>query len=186
MKAYMSLGVGKSHCVCVCRKNQIVDSKKECVRRLKLILDTKTGEKIKRKQLAIPVLRQSFGISDWYQEEIQKLDRKTRKVIAIHGHHYPTAEIDHIHVPIEESGRKILQIEGSYIAEVVKLMEYIESNEDPPIQIVRRQQHYRNSKLLQTVNNSTKSFQSETKQIKSIIVQNIKNGTKKDAWIIIA
>jgi hypothetical protein len=29
--------------------------------------------------LAIPVLRYSFGIINWHQEEIQKLDRKTEK-----------------------------------------------------------------------------------------------------------
>jgi hypothetical protein len=29
--------------------------------------------------LAIPVLRYSFGIINWHQEEIQKLDRKTKE-----------------------------------------------------------------------------------------------------------
>jgi hypothetical protein len=28
--------------------------------------------------LAVPVLRYSFGIINWHQEEIQKLDSKTR------------------------------------------------------------------------------------------------------------
>jgi hypothetical protein len=41
-------------------------------------------------------------------------------------------------------------------------------------QIVRTHQHNTNSALLQTANKFKKSFQSETKQIKNIITQNLK------------
>jgi phosphopentomutase len=53
-------------------------------------------------------------------------------------------------------------------------MEYVESKEDPLIQIVRTHEHNTNSALLQTANKCNKSFQSETKQIKNIIARNIK------------
>jgi hypothetical protein len=43
-----------------------------------------------------------------------------------------------------------MQIEA-YIATVMKLMEYVESNEDALIHIVRIHQHHTNSTLLQTV-----------------------------------
>jgi len=33
--------------------------------------------------LAVPVLRNDFGIVNWHQEELQKLDRKTRKLLTI-------------------------------------------------------------------------------------------------------
>jgi hypothetical protein len=45
--------------------------------------------------LTIPVLRYIFGIINWHQEEIQKLDRKTRKMLTIHGQDHPRAETDH-------------------------------------------------------------------------------------------
>jgi hypothetical protein len=67
-----------------------------------------------------------------------------------------------------------MQVEGAYIAETVNLVEYVENKEDPMIQIVRTHQHNTNSALLQTANRFQKSFQSETKQIKNIITQNIK------------
>jgi hypothetical protein len=51
-------------------------------------------------------------------------------------------------------------------------VEYVESKENPLIQIVRTHQHNKNSALLQTANKFKKSFQSETKQIKNI-TQNI-------------
>jgi hypothetical protein len=34
--------------------------------------------------LAVPVLGYSFGIINWHQQEIQKLDGKTRKMVTIH------------------------------------------------------------------------------------------------------
>jgi hypothetical protein len=49
--------------------------------------------------LVIPVLRYSFGIINWHKEEIQKLDRKTRKMLTIHGQRHPKADIDRLYVP---------------------------------------------------------------------------------------
>jgi hypothetical protein len=45
--------------------------------------------------LPVPFLRYRFGIN-WPQEEIQKLDRKTRKILTIHGQHYPKAVITYM------------------------------------------------------------------------------------------
>jgi hypothetical protein len=124
-------------------------------------------------KIPVPVLRYSFVIINWHQEEIQKLDRKTRKMLTIHGQHHPTADIKSLYVPRKEGGRRLMQVEGAYIAETVNLVEYVESKEDPLIQIVTHQ-HNTNSALLQTANKFKKSFQSETKQIENIISQNLK------------
>jgi hypothetical protein len=53
-----------------------------------LILNTELSAKNKMQatgSLAVPVLRYSFGIINWNQEEIQKLDIKTRKMLTTHG-----------------------------------------------------------------------------------------------------
>jgi hypothetical protein len=113
--------------------------------------------------LAVPVLRYSFGVNNWHQEEIQKLDRKTRKLLKIHGQHHPRADIDRLYVPRIERGRGLMRVEGAYITETVNLVEYVENKEDPLIQIVRTHQHNTNTALLQTANKFKKSFQSETK-----------------------
>jgi hypothetical protein len=67
-----------------------------------------------------------------------------------------------------------MQVEGAYIAETLNLVEYVESKDDPLIQIVRTHQHNTNLALLQTANKFKKYFQSETKQIKNVITQNMK------------
>jgi len=48
--------------------------------------------------LAVPVHINSFGIVKWHQEELQKLDRKTRKLLNIHGQHHPKADVDRLNV----------------------------------------------------------------------------------------
>jgi hypothetical protein len=98
--------------------------KKEYIRRLRLILSTELSEKNKMQaigSLAIPVLRYSFGNINWHQEEILKLDRKARKMLTIHGQHNPKADIDRLYVPRKDGGRGLMQIEGAYITEVIKL-----------------------------------------------------------------
>jgi hypothetical protein len=124
--------------------------------------------------LAIPVLRYSFGIINWHQKEIQKLDRKTRKMLTIHGQHHPKADIDHLYVPRKDGERGLMQIEGAYITEVIKLKEYVEHTEDILMSIVRTHQHNTSSTLFHTATNLQKSLQSDTKQIKTTIARNLK------------
>ena len=52
--------------------------------RLRLVLGTELSAKNKIQvigSLAVPVLRYSFGIVNCHQEELQKLDQKTRKLL---------------------------------------------------------------------------------------------------------
>jgi hypothetical protein len=98
MKAYIYLGVEESHNMA--HKMEKDRLKKEYVRRLRLILSTELSAKNKMQaigSLAIPVLRYSFGIINWHQEEIHKLDRKIRKMLTIHGQHHPKTDVDHLY-----------------------------------------------------------------------------------------
>jgi hypothetical protein len=73
MKAYKYLGVEENHNIE--HRNEKEKLKKESVRRLTLILNTELSAKNKMQatgSLAVPVLRYSFGIINWHQEEIQE------------------------------------------------------------------------------------------------------------------
>jgi hypothetical protein len=58
---------------------------------------------------AVPALRYSFGIINWHQE-LQNLDRKTRKLQTIHGQHHPKADVDHLYAPRKQGGRGVKQL----------------------------------------------------------------------------
>ena len=56
--------------------------------------------------LAVPLLRDSFGIIKWKIEEIRKIDRKTRKMLTIYKMHYSKADINRLYVKRKEGGRE--------------------------------------------------------------------------------
>jgi len=50
------------------------------------------------------VLRYSIGIISWRNEEIKKIDRKTRKMLTMFKMHHPKAHIDRLYVKRKEGG----------------------------------------------------------------------------------
>ena len=151
--------------------------KKYYLRRLRLVLGTELSAKNKIQaigSLAVSVLRYKFGIVNWHQEELQKLDRKTRKLLTIHGQHHPKADVDRLYVPRKQGGRGLMQLEAAYAVEITKLMEYVDRKEDPLIQVVRTHQHNINSALLQTARCLKSEVQRETRKIKVSIAEKTK------------
>ena len=72
-----------------------VNAKKEYYRRIRKILTTQLNAKNKImaiNSLAIPVLTYGFGIIQRLKWEIEKIDRKTRKILTINGMHHPRAQ----------------------------------------------------------------------------------------------
>jgi hypothetical protein len=127
-KAHMYLGIEQSHDIQ--HKNEKEKLKRQYVKRLTLVLDTELSAKNKIQAigaLAVPVLRYSFGIINWHQEKLQKLDRKTRKLLTIHGQDHPKTDVDHVCVSRKYGERGLMQLEEAYIIEITKLMEFVDS-----------------------------------------------------------
>ena len=143
------------------------------MRRLRLVLGTELSAKNKIQaigSLEVPVFRYSFGIVNWHQEELQKLDRKT-KILTIHGQHHPKADVDRLYVPRKR--RK-----GPDAVEITKLMEYVDRKEDPLIYVVRTHLHNTDSAVLQTARCLKAEVQRETK-IKESVAEKTKDGTRR-------
>jgi len=150
-EAYKYLGIEESFDIQ--HKNEKEKLKKEYLRRLRLVLGTELSAKNKIqaiRSLTVPVLRYSFGIVNWHQEELQKIDRKTRKLLNIHGQHHPKTDVDCLCVPRKQGGRALMQLEAANAVEITKLVEYVDRKEDPLIQVVRTHQHNTDSAVLET------------------------------------
>ena len=79
---------------------------------MRLVLGTDLSAKNKIQaigSLEAPVLRHSFGIVNWHQAELQKLDRKVRKLLTVHGQHHPNAAVDHLYVPRIQARKGLMQ-----------------------------------------------------------------------------
>jgi hypothetical protein len=82
--------------------------KKEYLGRVRIDLGTELSATNKTQAtgpLIVPVLKYSFGIVNWRQKELQKQDKKTRKLLTIHGQHHPQADADRLYVPRKQAGR---------------------------------------------------------------------------------
>jgi hypothetical protein len=61
---------------------------------------------------------------------------KTRKLLTIYGKHHPKADVDRLYVPRKERRRGLMQLEATHAVEMTKLVEYIDSKENPLTEIV--------------------------------------------------
>ena len=64
---------------------------------------------------AVSTVRYTAGIFQWNQEELQTLDRMTRKLLTMHGALHPKSDVDRLYVERGKGGRGLMSIE-----EVVK------------------------------------------------------------------
>ena len=55
--------------------------------------------------LAVPVILYSYGAIDWKLDEIQDLDRMTRKQLCMNWILAMKADVDRIHLPFQEGGK---------------------------------------------------------------------------------
>ena len=84
--------------------------------------------------LAVPVVLYSYEIIDWKLNEIQDLDKMTRKQLCINRMLAKKADVD------QESGRSLMNLEKEYKATMVGLHKYMMNKEDSQIQAVLRHQ----------------------------------------------
>lgn len=106
-------------------KNKI---KKEYLRRARLILKSQLTGKNKIQalgNLAVPVVEYSFGIVTWTKQEIQELDRKTRKLLTIHGLLHPRADVDRLYVQRKEGGRGLRNLEATNEISITAFAKYL-------------------------------------------------------------
>ena len=144
------------------------------MRSLRLVLGTELSAKNKIRtigSLAVPVLRYSFGNGNWHQEELQKLGRKTRKLVTIRGQHHPKADVDRLYVPRKQGGRGLLQLEAAHAVEITKLMEYVYRKEVSLIHVIRTHLHNTDLAVLETARCLKTEVQRETRKMKDSIVK---------------
>ena len=55
-------------------------------------------------KFALPVLTYSSGVIHWRTSDLQQFDRRTRKLLFMHGVHHPVADVDRLYAPCTEGG----------------------------------------------------------------------------------
>ena len=105
--------------------------RKEYFRRVKKILKSKLngGNTIKAiNSRAVSIIRYGAGIVDWTKEELQEMDRKTRKLLTINRALYPQADVNRLYLKRSEGGRGMIGVEDCVTIETNSLMSYIKQH----------------------------------------------------------
>ena len=107
--------------------------KKEYLSRIKAILKSKlnSGNTVKAMNTwAVPVVRYSAGIVDWTKEELENMDRKTRKLMTINKALHPRASVARLYIQRNDGGRGIQSVEECVNLERRALGQYLKHSED--------------------------------------------------------
>ncbi|KAL1449546.1 hypothetical protein WDU94_002041 [Cyamophila willieti] len=111
--------------------------KDEYFRRLRLILRFELHGKNKidaANSLAVPVIDYSFGIIEWTQEELRKLDTKTRKCLTMNQMLHPRSDVSRLYIPRRNGGRGLRNIFDAHEMAILRMGKYINSaNENDKI-----------------------------------------------------
>ena len=121
-----------------------VKIRKEYMRRIKLVLKSELNARNKIaaiNTLAVPVILYSYGVIDWKLDEIQDLDRMTRKQLCMNRMLARKADVDRIYLPYQEGGRSLMNLEKEYKSTMIGLQKYMTNKDDVQIQAVLRHQN---------------------------------------------
>ena len=138
-----------------------VKIRKEYKRRIKLVLKSELNARNKIaaiNTLAVPVILYSYGVIDWKLDEIQDLDRMTRKQLCMNWMLAKKADEERIYLPCQEGGRSLTNLEKEYKATMIGLQTYMTNKDDIQIQAVLRHQ---NSKSLHSVPKEAEKYPTE-------------------------
>ena len=113
-----------------------VKIKKEYKQWIKLVLNSELNARNRIaaiNTLAVPVVLYSY-------DEIQDLEKMTRKQLCMNWMLAKKADVDRIYLPCQEDGRSLMNLEKEYKATMVGLHKYMMNKEDSQIQAVLRHQ----------------------------------------------
>ena len=74
---------------------------------------------------AVAVIRYAASVIDWTQEDINEMDRKTRKLLTIYGAFHPKSNINRLYLKRKLGGRGLISVKECIESEVRNMQHYI-------------------------------------------------------------
>ena len=113
---------------------------KEYIRRLRKVLKSKlNGRYLVRgvNAWAVSLIRYSAAFVSWRKNELQAIDRKTRKLFTMYGALHPKSDVDRLYIPRKERGRGLISIDDCVELAIRGLEVYVHGSEERLIQAAR-------------------------------------------------
>ena len=107
--------------------------KKEYIRRVRNVLKSKLngGNIISAiDSRAVSIVRYGAGIIKWTKNELEELDRKTRKLMTMYGAQHPKADVDRLYLKRYDGGRGLIGVEDCVQEELNSLDKYLSASKE--------------------------------------------------------
>ena len=78
----------------------------------------------------VAILRYSAGLGEWNADELNELDRKTRKMMALFGALHPKSDVDRVYLSRQKGGRGLISCKMCIKAEENNLAWYIRNSNE--------------------------------------------------------
>ena len=102
---------------------------KEYFRRVKAIWSSELNSRnktIAHNTFALPILVPTAGILEWTLQEIEEVDKKTRKLLCMSGNFHRNSDVDRLYVKRKDGGRGLKSFEDSFINRIIGLARHLE------------------------------------------------------------
>ena len=84
---------------------------------------------------AVALIRYSAGVLAWTQDELKTGDRKTRKLLTMHGALHPRADVDRLYVSRKNGGRGLMSLLDTVSMEKSNLQRYVMQSQERLLQV---------------------------------------------------
>jgi len=88
---------------------------------------------------AVSLVHYTAGIINWRKDELEAVDRKTRKMMTIYNSLHLRADVVCLHIPIKHGGRGLISIKESIYMEEQCLSRYTDISEEELLAATRRE-----------------------------------------------
>ena len=130
-KGYKYLGILEAEEIR--EKSMKSNIQKEYFRRVRKILKSKLNGTNCIKAInsrAVSLVRYSAGILKWTKEDVQNMDRKTRKLLTIYRAFHPKGDVDRLYFERKKGGRGLIGVEDCVNIEVESLRQYVQQSDE--------------------------------------------------------
>ena len=103
-------------------------TEKEYVNRVRAILKSKLngGNVIKAiNTCAVATVRYGAGVINWTIEDLERMDRRTRKLLTIHGGLHPRSNVGRLYIPRNLGGRGLTSVRDCVEEELLSIGKYV-------------------------------------------------------------